>query len=181
MPVFLGLGAIFSLVAAGLTLAAPAAFFAEGFALDLVFRAAALAEPGLTDGADAGFFSAGLAAGTEADLATLGAAALGAGAGVLADAAGFGTLLVDAALGAGAGVLAVLFFSAGLDPLEAANHRIKDDQNITSTCCQYKLENINTCKLGCRITMHGFTSCSYYKGTGDCNILHCNIHIYNMF
>lgn len=123
MPVFLGLGAIFSLAAAGLGfgLAAPAAFFTEGLALDLVLRAAAFAEPGLAVGtADAGFFSAG----AEAGLAALGAAALGAGAGVLADAAGFGAALVDAAFGAGAGVLAVLFFSAGFDPLAAANQKI---------------------------------------------------------
>lgn len=127
MPVFLGFGAILSLAAAGLGLAglvAAAAFFTEGFALDLVLRAAALADPGLAEGTEA-FFSAGLAAGAVAGLAAaglaaagadLGAAALGAGAGVLAE-AGFGALGADAALGAAAGVLAVAgFFSAGLVP-----------------------------------------------------------------
>ena len=128
IPVFLGLGAIFNLAAAGFGLAgfdADAAFLAEGFALDFALRAAALADPGLAEGAAAGFFSAGLAAaaGAEAALAGAGlaagaaldAAALGAGAGVLAD-AGFGAALAaDAALGAAAGVLAVAgFFSAGL-------------------------------------------------------------------
>lgn len=122
IPVFFGLGAIFNLVAAGLGLGleAAAAFLTDGFALDLAFKAAALAEPGLADGAD--FFSAGLDVGAEAALAgaglaagALGAAALGAGAGVLAD-AGLGAALADAALGAAAGVLAVAgFFSAGLD------------------------------------------------------------------
>lgn len=129
MPVFLGLGAILSLAAAGLGLAgfeADAAFFTEGFALDLVLRAAALAEPGLAVGTDAGFFSAGLAvvaaglaaAGLAAAGAALGAAALGAGAGVFAE-VGLGALGADAALGAAAGVLAVAgFFSAGLAPAE---------------------------------------------------------------
>lgn len=127
MPVFLGLGAIFNLAAAGLGLAgfeAAAAFFTEGFALDLVLSAAALADPGLAVGTEEAFFSAGLAAGADAGLAAaglaagadLGAAALGAGAGVLAE-AGFGALVVDAAFGAAAGVLAVAgFFSAGLAP-----------------------------------------------------------------
>lgn len=129
IPVFLGLGAILSFAAAGLglvALAADAAFLAEGVALDLVLRAAALAEPALTDGAD--FFSADLAAGAEAALAAaglaagadFGAAALGAGAGVLAEAglaAAAAAAGADAALGAAAGVLAVAgFLSAGLDP-----------------------------------------------------------------
>lgn len=128
MPVFLGLGAIFNLAAAGLGFAgleAAAAFLTEGFALDLALSAAALAEPGLAVGTEVAFFSAGLAAGADAGLAAaglaaagadLGAAALGAGAGVLAD-AGLGALVVEAALGAAAGVLAVAgFFSAGLAP-----------------------------------------------------------------
>lgn len=137
MPVFLGLGAIFSLAAAGLGLGLPdAAFLTEGLALDLTFKAAALAEPGLAEGADAGFFSAGLAAGAEAALAGAGfAAALGAGAGVLAVAAGFGALGAAAALGAGAGVLAEAFFSAGFDPLEAASIEKHNYKNITSISC----------------------------------------------
>lgn len=136
MPVFFGLGTILSLNAAGLGLAGftvvAAFFFSDGFALDLVLRAAALAEPGFAVGADAGFFSAVLGAAAAAGLAAaglaaagaglavaaLGAAAFGAGAGVLA-LAGFGAALVaEAALGAGAGVLDVAGFFSGLDPVD---------------------------------------------------------------
>lgn len=135
MPVFLGLGAILSLEATGFGLTGfavvAAFFFSEGFALDLVLRAAALAEPGLAIGTDAGFFSAALgaaaagfvvagfgAAGADLAAEALGAAAFGAGAGVLA-VAGFGAAVVEAALGAGAGVLDVAgFFSPVLDPVD---------------------------------------------------------------
>lgn len=123
IPVFLGLGAILSLGVAGFGLVAAAAFLTDGLALDLVFRAAALAEPALADGTADGFFSAALAgagaclgaAGLAAAGADLGAAALGAGAGVFED-AGFSAAGAEAAFGAAAGVLAVAgFFSAGFE------------------------------------------------------------------
>lgn len=127
IPVFLGLGAILSLATAGFAL--DAADLTEGLALDFTFSAAALADPGLALGADAGFLSVAFAgaagvvlAGAAFAAAGFAAAAFGAGAGVF-DVVGLGAALllaVVATLGAGAGVLAELgFFSAGL--LEAKN------------------------------------------------------------